>query len=78
MRSKISLLFCKSLIDGNLVDNILLRSIFNTDIAETELYLLIHDHLLSVSTTVHDIDLCDDTHGTDTLFIKLLRHLKTI
>lgn len=76
--SEVSLLLCKSLIDRDLVNNILLRSIFDTDIAETELHFLIHDHLLGVSTTVHDIDLCDNTYGTDTLFIELLRHLQTI
>jgi len=78
VRCKIGLLFSESLVHGDLVDNVLLSSVFDTDVAETEFDLLIHDHFLGVSTTVHDVDLRDYTDGTDTLLIKCLSHLQTI
>lgn len=78
MRSEESLLFSDSLPHWDLVDDIFLSTVFYTDKTETQLNLLVHDHLLGVSTTVHNINLGDNTDGTDALGVELTRHLKTI
>jgi len=68
-------LLCNGLIDRNLIDNIFLCTILDAHKTETKLDFLIHDHLLGVGTSVHNINLGDNTDGTDTLGVKLTRHL---
>jgi hypothetical protein len=50
-----------------LIDDVLLGSVLDTDETQTQRHFLIHEHLLGVDTTVHDIDLGDNTHSTDAL-----------
>ena len=71
-------LLCDGLLDRNLIDDIFLGTILDTHESETELNFLIHDHFLGVGTSVHNIDLGDDTDGTDTLGVEVTRHLQTI
>jgi hypothetical protein len=55
-----------------------LCSVFNTNITKSQWYFHIHNHTLRTSATIHNVDFCNDTYGTDTFRIKLLCHLKSI
>ena len=77
MRSEVGLLFGESLRNWDLVDDVLLCTVLDTDVAESEWYLLVHKHLLRVDTTVHNIDLCDDTDCANTLLVDVLGHLQS-
>jgi hypothetical protein len=78
MRGEEGTLLSNGLLDRNLIYNIFLCTILDAHKTETKLDFLIHDHLLSVGTSVHNINLGDNTNGTDTLGVKLTRHLQTI
>ena len=60
-----------------LILNVLLRTILDADEAETQLDLLIHDSALGIGTTVHDIDLGNDTYSSDALRIDTACHTET-
>jgi hypothetical protein len=62
----------------NLVNNILLSSVLDTNVTHSEGHFLVHDHSLSVYTSVHDIELGKDTNSADTLRVELTSHLETI
>lgn len=68
--------------DGNLhrdsIDDVLLRTIFNADESKSEIDVLTFDHSLSTGTFIHDVDLCDDTNSSNTLWINLSCHLQTV
>lgn len=66
------------LLDRHLVDDISLRAILDTDIAETHGHFLTLEHVPSVGTIVHDIELGDDTDRSVALRVDLTRHLQTI
>jgi len=72
------LLFLDRFSDRNLVDDVFLSTILDTDVAETQCDFLVHNHALCVSSSVHDIDLCDHTHRANALRIKRSGHLQTI
>ena len=78
MRTEVHLFFGDSVFHGNLVDDVFLSSVLNTNVAEAEMHFLVHEHTLGVDSTVHDVDLGDDTDGTDTFGIELASHLKAI
>ena len=78
VRCKESLLLCLSFGNWDLVYDILLSSVLYTNITKTEWNLLIHNHLLGICSTIHNINLGNDTDSTDTFLIKTTRHLKTI
>ena len=61
-----------------LILNILLRSILDADEAQTELNLLVHNHALGVRSSVHNVDLRDDTDGPDALGINSAGHSETL
>jgi hypothetical protein len=56
-------LFLVSFIDGQLVNDVLLAAVLDTDETVKKMHFFVLEHVLSVSTVVHDIDLCDDTDG---------------
>ena len=62
----------------NLVDDIFLSSVLDTDVTHSEVDLLVKNHALGVCSSVHDINFSDDTDGSDTLRIDLSCHLETI
>lgn len=62
----------------DLVDDVLLGTVLDTDEAETQMYLLVHNHFLCVCAAIHDIDLSDYTDCADTFRIQLECHLQTI
>ena len=65
-------------LDRNCLLNVFLRTIFDSDIAQSERYLLIHDAALGVSPSVHDIELCNHTDCSDTLWVDLTSHFQTL
>lgn len=78
MGGEVGLFFGESFLDRDLIDNIFLSTVLDTDVSETKRHFLIHNHLLSVSTAIHNIYFGDHTNGTNTLLIDLTRHLKAI
>ena len=60
---------CHGLLDRDLILNVLLCSVLDAYKTQTKLNLLVHDHSFGVCASVHDIDLCDHTNGSDTLRI---------
>jgi len=78
VRCKVGLFLGESLLDGDLIDDIFLGTVLNTDEAKTKGHFLIHDHLFGVSSTIHNIYFGNHTNGTNSLLIDLTRHLKTI
>ena len=78
MGSKECLLLGQGLLHRNLIDDVLLSSVLDTDVAQTKWHLLVHEHLLGIDTTVHDINLSDNTDCTDTFGVDVTRHHKTV
>jgi hypothetical protein len=70
--------FLDSFSNRNLVDDIFLSSVLDSDITHSEVDLLVENHALGVGSSVHDINFSDDTDGSDTLRIDLSCHLETI
>lgn len=64
--------------DPLLVNDILLRSVFNPHIAQFQVDFFSQDHIFSVGSPVHDINFSDDSNGSFTLGIDLSGHLETI
>jgi hypothetical protein len=65
-------------LDGNLVNNILLSTVLDTNVSHSEGDFLVHDHSLGAHTSVHDIKLGKDTDSADTFGVELTSHLQTI
>ena len=72
------LLFSLGFLDRETSHDIFLSSVFDTDKTKSELNLLVHNHAPSISSSVHDIDLGDDTNSSDSLWIKSLGHEKSL
>ena len=70
MRLEVFLFFRFSLLDTELQINIFLGSVLDSDETESEIDFLVHDHSLSIDTSVHDIDLGDDTDSPNTFWIE--------
>ena len=64
-----------SYLNGNSVNDVLLRPVFDSDESKPKLNILSFNHSLSTCTLVHDINLCDNTNGPNTLLIHLSSHL---
>lgn len=47
--------------DWNIVDDIFLASVFDTDVSVSERNLLIFENITSIITSVHDIDFSETT-----------------
>mmetsp|Transcript_11083 Transcript_11083/g.16856 ORF Transcript_11083/g.16856 Transcript_11083/m.16856 type:complete len:282 (+) Transcript_11083:1587-2432(+) len=78
MRVEIQLLLLDSRLHGNAVHDVLLRPVLNSDEAQAQLHVLALDHALGVGTSVHDINLGDNTDGPNTLGVQLTGHLQAI
>ena len=63
--------------DRDLVLDVLLGSVLDSNETQTELDLLVHDHTLGVGSSVHDVNLSDHTDRSDTLGVNSARHTKT-
>lgn len=70
--------FLDRLLNRDLVNDIFLGSVFYTDKSKPQWYFLVHNHTLSVGSSIHNIDFSDNTDGSNTLRVQLLSHLKTI
>lgn len=73
--TEIHALLLNGLFNGNLVNNILLSSILDTNVTHFEGHFLVHDHPLSVYTSVHDIKLSQDTDSAETFRVEFTSHL---
>jgi hypothetical protein len=78
VRAEIHLFFLNGFSNWDLVDNIFLGSVLDTDVTHSEVNLLVENHTLGIGSSVHDINLGDNTDGSDTFGINLSCHLKTI
>jgi hypothetical protein len=78
MTGEVLLFLSDRLGDWNLVDDIFLSSVLNTDVTHTKWNFLVHDHALGVCTSIHDVDLGDYTDCSDTLRVELSSHLEAI
>ena len=77
MRVEEGHLLIHSSLDRDLILDILLGSVLDSDEAQPELDLLIHDHAFGIGTSVHNIDLRDNTDSSDALRIDSTRHTQT-
>lgn len=78
VRTEVHALFFNGSRHRNLVNNILLSSVLDTNVTHSEGHFLVHDHPLGTNTSVHDIELGKDTDSADTLRVELTSHLETI
>ena len=75
MCAKIELLSFDGNLDRDSINDILLRTIFDTNKSKSQIYVLTLDHSLSTGTFIHDIDFGDDTNGSNTFWVNLSCHL---
>ena len=66
------------LFDWHFVVNIFLGSVYDTDVSQFEMDLLIHKHALSGCAFIHDIDFCDDSDSPFSCLVPVSGQLKTI
>ena len=78
MGSEVELFLLNSLLHSHLVDDVLLRSILDTDISQPKGDVLTCQHPFSVGTLVHDINLGQDTNSPKALRVQFSSHLKSI
>lgn len=57
--------------------DIFLSSVLDSNESKSQLDLLVHDHSLGVGSSVHDIDLGNDSHSSDSLRVQSLSHQQT-
>ena len=70
MISKIAQLFLLSFFNTQLVNDIFLCPIFDTDKSKSQINFLVHNHSFSVGSSVHNINLCYDTDCPHTLRVE--------
>ena len=75
MRAEVGPLLFFSLIDADLINNVLFASIFHANVTMQQWDIPALEHVLGIGTVIHDINLGDDTDSPGTLRVKLLRHL---
>lgn len=78
MCTEIQLLLLNSCLHGNTINDILLRSVLDSDKSKSQLHIFTLEHTFSVGTFVHNVNLCDNTNSSNTLWIKLTGHLQTV
>ena len=64
-------------LDRDLSLDVFLGSVLDTDVTKTKGDLLVHDGSLGVSSLIHNIDLGDDTDGSNTLRVNSACHSQT-
>jgi len=69
MSAEKQLLLFHRFLNGNLVDDIFLSTVFHADISKPQLNVLIHNHALRICSTIHNVNLCYDTYRADSLWI---------
>ena len=60
---KIMTLFLVCLVDGKLIDDVLLATVLDANVAVKQRHFLVLEHVFGVGAMVHDVDLGDDTNG---------------
>lgn len=72
------LFFLNGLFNWNSINDILLGSVLNTNETKSEGNIFSFNHSFGTGTLVHNINFGDDTDGSNTFWIDLSCHLKTI
>jgi len=72
---EVSALLLESFSHRETVLDVLLGSVFDADIAQVEVDFSALDHLLGIDARPHDVDLGDDTEGSDSGGVNRLGHL---
>jgi hypothetical protein len=75
MSIEIEFFLLDSSLNWNSIDNILLRSVLNTNETKSKSNIFSFDHSLGTCTFIHDIDFGDDTNGSNTFWVNLSCHL---
>ena len=78
MSCKVKLFLLNSILNSHLIKDILLGSILDANIAESEGDILSSEHPLCIGALVHDINFRQDTYGPETLGVQLAGHLQTV
>ena len=78
MSIEIKLFLLNSSLDCDPINNVLLRSVLDSDETKSQVDIFTLDHSLSIGSFVHDIDFSDNTDGSNTLWINFSCDLKTI
>lgn len=78
MSGKIELFSLNSILDSHVIQDILLRTILDTYVTQSQRNILASEHALSIGTLVHDINLSQDSDGSNTTGIDLFGHHETI
>ena len=78
MGVEIKLFFLNSRLNWNSIDNILLGPILNSNETKSKCDIFSFYHSLCTCTFIHDINFSDDTNGSNTFWVNLSCHLKTI
>ena len=76
--TKVELLLFNSLFDRNSINDVLLRSVLDSNKSKSQGHIFTFNHPLSTCSLVHDIDLSDDTDCSYSFIINFSSHLKTI
>ena len=69
MSIEVEILLLNSCFDTDSIDDVLLRSVLDSNETKSERDILSFDHSLGISTFVHDIDFGNDTDGSNTFWI---------
>lgn len=51
-------------INGDLVDDVLLGTVDNSDVSELQVDFLVEQHFFGAGSLVHDVDFADDSNGS--------------
>ena len=70
VRIEICLLLVFGFFHTQLHLNVFLSSVLNSDETKSQIDFLVHDHSFSISTSVHNIDLGNDTNSPDSFRVK--------
>mmetsp|Transcript_18366 Transcript_18366/g.44213 ORF Transcript_18366/g.44213 Transcript_18366/m.44213 type:complete len:323 (-) Transcript_18366:49-1017(-) len=73
-----SLLLLKCLSDFLAALDVGLAAVLDTSVTQTQRHILTQEHLGGVGAAVHQVNLCDDSDGPQTLWVHLARQLEGI
>jgi len=78
MRIKVHHFSFNRLFNTDPVNNVLLRPVLDSNKAQSQTDILSFQHALGISSSVHNIDFCDDSDGPYSLGVELASHLQPI
>lgn len=78
MGTEIQLLLFDGLLHRNTIDDVLLRPILDSNKTKAQVHIFSLNHPFSICSLVHDINLCDYSDSSYTLWVNLPSHLQAI